>query len=388
MRVTDPAPARRPVAAPRRGVALMVALLAIVLIGALVAGALFSSTLEARIGRTAVNEPRAMTMAEWGLNQRAGELRLNALPLAADGDTAAFPRISGPNGDFADARLTRLTDATYLLTATGTAGAGTAAETSRRTALLLRIIRPQINFLAALTTNGPTKIGGSAMIAGADKAPDGWPDCGSLTPARPGIVTNNLLNIDCSGCKANTVTGAVPPIVQSAAAADTNTYFKYGNDADWASLAAMADITLPSGWRDKPLPVALNGACVGSDTNWGEPVHTVPLHACTSRFPLIYAQGNLQITGGRGQGILMVNGDLEVAGGFEFYGPVIVRGHLRTTGTGGHFNGGVMAANVDLENNTVLGDAEITYSSCAIEKALTSAAAQRPVNGRSWTVLY
>jgi hypothetical protein len=366
----------------------MVALLAIVLIGALVAGALFSSTLEARIGRTAVNEPRAMTMAEWGLNQRAGELRMKAMPLAADGDTAAFARITGPNGDYADTRLTRLTDASYLLTSAGTAGAGTVAETSRRTALLLRIIRPQINFLAALTTNGPTKIGGSAMIAGADKSPDGWSDCGSLLPARPAIVTNNLANIDCAGCKENTATGATPPIQQNAAAGDTNTYFKYGNDADWNSLTSMADITLPPGWNDKPEPASLNGACVGGAANWGEPWRTLPLHACASRFPLIYAQGNLQITGGRGQGILMVNGDLAVAGGFEFYGPVIVRGSLKTTGTGGHFNGGVMAANVDLVDNTVLGDAEITYSSCAIEKALTGASAQRPVNGRPWTVLY
>jgi hypothetical protein len=83
-----------------------------------------------------------------------------------------------------------------------------------------------------------------------------------------------------------------------------------------------------------------------------------------------------------------VNGDLNVSGGFRFFGPVIVRGNLKTTGTGGHFNGGVMAANVDLEQNTVLGNAVVRFSSCAVVKALSGSSPPMVARERSWVDLY
>jgi hypothetical protein len=98
--------------------------------------------------------------------------------------------------------------------------------------------------------------------------------------------------------------------------------------------------------------------------------------------------GDASITGNTGQGILIVNGDLQVQGGFEFFGPVIVRQTLRTTGTGGHFNGGVIAANTDLGAVTVLGDAVINYSSCALTKSLNASAQGAQMRERGWINLY
>ncbi|MDP3775143.1 MAG: hypothetical protein Q8Q85_12850 [Gemmatimonadales bacterium] len=109
---------------------------------------------------------------------------------------------------------------------------------------------------------------------------------------------------------------------------------------------------------------------------------------CRNYFPIIYVNGDLKLTGGYGQGILLVSGDLDVQGGFEFYGPVIIRGSLKTSGTGGHFNGGLMAANVDLETSSVLGDAVVTYSSCAIARALQFNAPGRLLAQRSWAELF
>ena len=43
-----------------------------------------------------------------------------------------------------------------------------------------------------------------------------------------------------------------------------------------------------------------------------------------------------------------------------------------------------MAADVDLELNSILGNAVITYSSCAITRALQYNASGRLVNQRSW----
>lgn len=80
--------------------------------------------------------------------------------------------------------------------------------------------------------------------------------------------------------------------------------------------------------------------------------------------------------------MLVVDGDLDVQGGFEFYGPVIVKGRLSTQGTGGHFNGGLIAANINLDQNDVLGNAVIAV------RALQNTAAAAPLRSRSWANLY
>lgn len=388
---------RRAATAPRAGMALIIALMATVLIGALVAGAVYASTQEYRIGSYATNEPRAATVAELGLNTVARDLRRDSRTLALNGDsvTIVVPDMPLPNGDRADVVLTRLTENTYALTSTGVAGGASRGRTTRRSQLLIRNVIPKINFLAALTSNGPIKIGGSSEISGHDVSPSQWTDCPVVPGAsKPALVSNDTTTITTSGTKV-VLTGSTPTIKQDAAAADTNTYFKYGADTDWKTMAALADIRLPPLWSGKPGPLTVAGssplACRYGDPgllNWGEPFVSVPAHPCFTYFPLIYAESDLQLTGGRGQGILMVNGDLTVAGGFQFYGPVIVRGSLRTTGTGGHFNGGVMAANVDLEQNVVLGDAVINYSTCAINKAVNSASTMRSVSSRSWSSVY
>ncbi len=66
------------------------------------------------------------------------------------------------------------------------------------------------------------------------------------------------------------------------------------------------------------------------ETNWGEP--TLATDPCFNYFPIIYHYGNLKLQGGRGQGILLVEGDLTATGGMVFYGPVFVTGTLSTSG--------------------------------------------------------
>src|SRR4029079_18254653 len=101
-------------------------------------------------------------------------------------------------------------------------------------------------------------------------------------------------------------------------------------------------------------PGTLQTCRTSSNTNWGEPNGGVgSVTACFNYFPIIYAPGNLRISGGRGQGILLVRGDLDLSGGMEFYGPVIVLGNLTSTGTGGHVYGGVMAFHADLDHTAM-----------------------------------
>jgi len=87
----------------------------------------------------------------------------------------------------------------------------------------------------------------------------------------------------------------------------------------------------------------------------------------------------------------LVEGDLNVQGKFEFYGIVIVRGALKTVGGGAgsiHFRGGVMAANVDLDDIKIAGNAQIQYSSCAVMQARMAAGIGSRLRSRGWMQLY
>ena len=247
--------------------------------------------------------------------------------------------------------------------------------------------------MGALTSHGSTKLGGSSMITGADSSIAGW-NCPPGGVAKPGIAIDDSTKISTAGCSNLNCIAGSPKIQQTAAAADTNTYFRFG-DLTWKELTAMADPahSYATGVDVKNIaPVDSAGVkCVKTAAStWGDVRRgsTTP-YPCEGFFPIIYARGNLSLSAqSKGQGILLVEGDLAVSGGFEFYGPVIVRGSLKTTGSGGHFNGGVMAANVDLEQSTVLGDAVISYSSCAILKALAGSSLPMPVRDRAWVDLF
>jgi hypothetical protein len=93
---------------------------------------------------------------------------------------------------------------------------------------------------------------------------------------------------------------------------------------------------------------------------------------------------------GYGQGILLVDGDLQVRGGFTFFGIIIVQGTF-TTGNGtNRIFGAVMASNAADLNQTFLGTSTIQYSRCAVTRAVLNNAAlarARPLAERSWVDL-
>src|SRR5256885_366714 len=101
------------------------------------------------------------------------------------------------------------------------------------------------------------------------------------------------------------------------------------------------------------------------------------------------------ISGQEGQGVLLVDGSLDVQGGFQFFGVVIIKGKLRTSGGGGgnpaHFWGTMMVQDsVALADttNAIIGNANILYSKCAITKALDKTGAGAAMRSRGWVQLY
>src|SRR5687767_6943187 len=379
----------------RRGFALAAAVGALALVGALVAGAFVASTAEFRTGRDALQQTRAFAAAEFGNNAMRSNWN-NAWNNSLNrGDTLV--RTYDAGGATAIVRVTRLSDNIFLVTSEASAGTGLASASRRRVASLLKLSIPNVRINGALTARGTTKVGGSALMIGRDTLYPGW-DCPAPAAGTgvAGLAVPGWSSITLGGTCANYACVQGTPVVKlGLEMADTNTYFNYG-DYQWNDLVAMANKTMSPGPHTAVGPRYANGQCdTGNLLNWGEPTKVTvgPPGACENYFPIIYAPGDLKINGDRGQGILLVGGNLEVAGGFQFYGLVIVRGELRTAGTGGHFTGTVLAANVAVggeltSTNTVSGAATFRYSSCALMSALRGSASPVGIRDRAWVELY
>ena len=369
-----------------RGFALVGAVFALVIIASLIAGAFFAARQEMNIGRSSAGYTRAFGAAEAAMAAGVAQWNTGLFNGLAIGGSTTLNGTVPNNGGTYTLTATRLNNELFLLRAVGADPNGTS---QRQLASLTRLQRIAMAFNASLTTRGQLKIGGSSFLDGVDQSPSGWSCPGFVPDTVAGIVTRDSTGISTSGCSNLSCVRGAPKVVNDPTITDS-TFFKFG-DLDWNELIAMATITYNgnTGPLNQVAPTLSGGLCnAGNLNNWGEPWRGAgTIAACAGYFPIIYVNGTLKLTGGRGQGILLVENDLEVQGGFEFYGPVIVRQQLSTQGTGGHFNGGVMAANVSLDQSTVLGDAIITYSSCAVTNALNGNASGRLLATRSWADL-
>lgn len=384
----------------RRGFALLVALAALVIIGGLIVGAFFASTQEFRIGRNTVLQSRAMTSAEYGLNMvirsNVWESQWNSDPMP--GTLLMDEDFTTDDGSGGTLRVTYLDHDNYLVVSEGLAGTTLGAQGRKRLGGFVRLRKPDFNFLGAVTTKGDLKVTGSVQIHGDDTTPDNWdPDECPPGSSMPGLAVGPSTTPSVSCLSKGCVTGD-PLIVQPAAAEDPDTYNKFG-DVTYAELAAMANITISGGktlnsmgpqWgTDKDG----NNYCLTGNlhpNNWGDPERLDSRKSCQGYFPIIHVTGDLHLSGGTGQGILLVDGDLTASGGVNFTGPVIVKGALSVTGngSGARFLGGVMAENVYLDDNKFAGNAVVSYSSCAINKAIGGSATPMFDGMRGWIEMY
>lgn len=362
-----------------RGIALAVAIFALVIVGALVAGSFFFGMQERRVGRNSIRLQQAFAAAEEGANLQVANWDPRVYNYIAVGDTVPFDGTIIAGGGWYRGSVRRLNNALYLVRSEGFSPDSMSRQ---QVGLLVRLRPLEINVRAALETQGDLTLGGSSMVDGHDTHPAGWA-CGAYSADRPGVRIKDSTLISTSGCSGFSCVDGVPKIEEDPSIEDsTLTTFA---DVPWTDLVGLANKVLgPGTYRAAP---SLSGAECNIDDaqNWGDPLN--PAGPCGTYFPVVYANGDITVNGVQGQGILLVDGNLNVQGGFEFYGPVIVRGALSTAGSGGHFNGGVIAANVDLDQSSVLGDAIVTYSSCAVARAVNGAASGAPLKERSWVNL-
>ena len=114
------------------------------------------------------------------------------------------------------------------------------------------------------------------------------------------------------------------------------------------ALAAQANVVLPGGEAPNVLPVpALDGSCNKTlNSNWGEPLRGLgSVAACYNYFPIIYVTGSLSVNNGRGQGILLVDGDIKMNGNFQWYGLIIARDDIIKGNGTANVHGAVMTRN-------------------------------------------
>ena len=170
------------------------------------------------------------------------------------------------------------------------------------------------------------------------------------------------------------------------------TFTNFG-DLTWDELTAMANITLSGGNIDTTAPdsTAAGDCRTGQafPANWGNPEN--PGAACSNWYPVIHVTGNANIqSGGVGQGVLLVDGDLDLRGNFIFYGIIIVQGSMATEGSGNRIYGGVMASNADFESQAFVGGSVVSTSTCAVRRAILNnngLTRVRPLASRSWVDL-
>ncbi|HSD33683.1 MAG TPA: hypothetical protein VLB49_17340 [Gemmatimonadales bacterium] len=376
-----------------RGMALAVAIFALVVAGALIAGAFFAGTQEQRVGQNSLRVQQSFGVGEAAINEVVRNWNpqiYNALPIYPADSFVFAPVLSGGGTGSYTGVIRKLNSNLYMVDVTGrdrasAAGQAFGSGARQRLGWLMRVRLLDVAVGASLTTQGDVKLVGNAYVDGNNWIPDGWTGsiCDNTDPGVAGIREPDTAVVQQSGPHVS----GYPPVLKDPTVADS-TFTQFG-DVTYNELAAAATIQLPGG-NYKSFPTWSGTTCDRTNpTNWGDGLN--PAGVCGSYWPIIHISGDATMNGDQGQGILLVDGDLSIQGSYQFYGLVIIRGTLSTAGGGSteaHFWGGVMAQNATLNLNSLSGHATLNYSKCAILTALNMTGIVAPERSRGWSQLY
>ncbi|HKO14649.1 MAG TPA: hypothetical protein VJU87_00320 [Gemmatimonadaceae bacterium] len=392
----------------RRGVALALALAAIVVIGALIAGAFYSSNNQYRLTRTSGNEPRALAAAELGLNSVITSwtsARTNAIRVGAS-DSLADTTLAG--GTTLKRRWRKLSPTMFWVLATASSDGGNGQLPSQRSlSAVMHIEIPEFKIAGAVMSRGTTGASGNIQISGNDVNPSNW-DCppeGSPTAAIAGNNTSTNVTTT-GGCNGGVCLTGTPQIKDTALVADTMSFSNFGV-FNYDSLTVLANKVFTTGTtfaQVAPTTTLSGGSLVCNTTdanNWGDTGHvalgTVP-GPCESYMPVVWLKGPTQswtINGnGGGQGILLVDGNLTLQGQFKWTGLIIVKGKVTMSGNGGNgstgvkVTGAIMAMNRANAGDTFSGTGSVQFSRCVLQTVAGKFATAAPMKYRAWADVF
>ncbi len=374
---------RTPNLRSERGIALVAAIVALVVIGALVAGTFLVSSLEQKTAENSMDAAAAYQAAEAGIVKNVANWDTGNNSLATDASITIAQDSVAP-GTYFNVAISRLNSSLFLLKSVGTRNGAT-----QSLSMLVRAVTVNPGVGAAVTAKGNVTVGGSAAINGNDSPPSGWSDCGS-SANKVGIRTSGTVT---TGGNAS-ITGS-PATIQNDSSV-TDALFQ----TPFQQFKAMATVSLVGGSGSgnytifQPVPTSTGSpvACNRTDANnWGEPLRSgTHVSQCTSYTPIVYIKGNAEFNGqSRGQGVLLVDGDLAIAGRFNWVGLVIATGEVKAGTGSATVTGALMTQNADIADVTSFsGTPVVSYSKCAVDYVLNSAAVARPLAMRSWGQVY
>lgn len=266
----------------------------------------------------------------------------------------------------------------YVITSLAVNASGSRRMTQMEVANL-----PPIKTNAALDTQDFVNVGGSSTTV------NGFDNCNCSCPIAKGnkVPTCTFYsppaapNTPCTGStyaiftEQSITTTGTPAIV-----AGTNPPTQQGvpaNQFPWnipnlaKAYANSAGTVIPSGLSCTGTPA--NCGTVSSGSFGTPPNPFPPTGAPVGEVPQItYFPGSVDLQAkGTGAGVMVVNGDLTVHGGFNFYGLVIVTGTLTFvgggTGQGTNIIGGMLTGNGSV-SDSLSGGVNIQFDSCALKQ--------------------
>jgi hypothetical protein len=388
-----------------KGFILAAALVAMVVVGAAAAAGYFIGHQEFRIGKGFRESATAFYAANAGIQRELATWSIPKRWTMDGGQTIAVGPVPLPGGASYSGIVQRIdntpeqdtdTERYYLIRITGRARSPLQGEEVQNTqALVLRVRYYDFCCTAAITAKDHFEQAGSSLIDGNNTTPTAWSgQCDSASTA-------NLagIEVECDTCfkvSGGASTRAGNPPVETDTTLRSKDLLNW-DEVTWDFLRSKAEKIYPPG-----ATVTNTAPVVGTDpltgmpvcntsvqSNWGEP--TQPTHVCFNYFPIIWAQGDLYIqSSAYGQGLLVVDGDLSLKGGYQFYGIILVRGQVLTEGTAGKIWGSLIVAGQDVggivADSRLAGSATVRYSSCAAMRAkrYASLAKKEPLPLRSW----
>jgi hypothetical protein len=213
---------------------------------------------------------------------------------------------------------------------------------------------------AALYSKDSTTLNGSSInISGTDAG-----DCGGSNlsavyvysePSNPHTITQN---------GSPTLTGN-PATQTGTTSLDLEAYV--------ASLQGAASVTLTQ-------DVSASG---NATTSYGNATNYVTVYSDATQ----QADGELRLNNVTGYGILLVKGNLQLAGNINWHGIIIATGVVTASGGGSNaknIQGQIYSGASSLGDTTVSGSVTIGYNSCDVKKALSS----QPLKVVNWKQHY
>lgn len=266
----------------------------------------------------------ARLAAEGGVRAAAGTAA-GVLGAAPVGDSVVVEGAHGQRGAYR-VSAHRLTREVYLLAAEGMVDGVARTKAGRLTWALDAGARLDA-FPAVVAAQAGISVTGSARIAGdrVTALPLAWraAECAAQVPVADSIFPH--------GGVAETGRWVPPastldPARRQRLARDLNPPSLNLGVLSLQDLADLADIAIdiPGGGTRVHLG---NGCPVTAAGNWGTPLD--PGGRCGAYLPVVVVHGSLEVTGGEGQGVLVVDGDASFLANTTFAGLVLAAGAVR-----------------------------------------------------------